>query len=298
MVVFRKVGNLVNGTVGEVAKIGVKLVSKAVSNKNENVGQYIGEVGNTIIDASKGAIDNVAQFSDGAIRSGYGFLSKDEYHKQLGLYDLKDSLTKTIKGIGSSLKYVMKSTGITINAIWNNDRQQIAEGLKNLGKIAAVTTFAVGVIDVIDGADIVGAEGIETRNDHLLGIEHPDTGVPFETKTIELPNGDMVGGTFPIFESQFSVVLAEEVYLESDDIHFRIANETLYQSLEQDPSVTVHLGLTQTEGEALSQHETPEGYVWHHHEQPGVLQLIEEDVHQQTGHTGGREIWGGGDTYR
>lgn len=269
-----------------------------MSSKNENVGQYIGEVGNTIIDASKGAIDSVAQFSDGAVRSGYGFLTKDEYQKQLGMFDLKDSTTRTVKGIGSSLKYVVKSTGITVKTLKNNDRQQIVEGLKNLGKVAAVTTFAVGVVDVIDGADIVEVDGIETRNDHLTGGEHPDTGVAFETKTIELPNGDLVEGTFPIFDSPFNVVLAEEVYLESDSTHFRIANETLYQSIEQNTGIAIHLGLTHADMEALAHNETPDGYVWHHHEQPGVLQLVEDDIHQQTGHTGGRELWGGGNSYR
>ena len=41
-----------------------------------------------------------------------------------------------------------------------------------------------------------------------------------------------------------------------------------------------------------------EGYTWHHNEQPGVLQLVDEETHAETGHTGGREILGGGSEYR
>lgn len=298
MVVFRRIGKIVNNTVGEAAKGGVNLVSKAVSSKNQKLGQYIGEVGNTVVDASKGAIDTVTQFSDGAVRSGYGIIKKDEHNKQLGWYDLKDSTGRTVKGIGSSIIYTVKSAGVTVNGIRNNDREQLILGLKNLGKVAAVTTFAVGVIDIVDGPDIVEAEGIETRNDHLAGFEHEVTGVPFETRIIELPSGEVVEGTFPVFDSQFSVVLAEEVYLESDNTHFKIANETLYQSIQQNPSLANDLGLTPADVEALSRNITPTGFDWHHNEQPGVLQLVEEETHQKTGHTGGREIWGGGSAYR
>ncbi|MFJ7825392.1 HNH endonuclease [Psychrobacillus sp. NPDC096623] len=43
---------------------------------------------------------------------------------------------------------------------------------------------------------------------------------------------------------------------------------------------------------------TPAGYDWQHSEDPGVLQLVNVETHQNTGHTGGREIWGGGSGYR
>lgn len=298
MVVFRKLGSIVNNTVGEVAKGGVNAVSKAISSKNEKLGKYIGEVGNSVIDASKGAIDTVTQFSDGAIRSGYGFINKDDYQKQLGFHDLKDSTGRTVKGIGSSIKFTVKSAGVTVIGLKNNDREQLISGLKNLGKVAAVTTFAVGIIDIVDGADIAEAEVIDTRNDHLNGQDHVETGVPFETKIVELPSGEVIEGTFPVFDSQFSVVLAEDVYLDSDNTHFKIANDTLYQSIQQNPYLANELGLSPADIEGLSHNITPDGFDWHHNEQPGVLQLVDEENHQNTGHTGGRELWGGGSEYR
>jgi hypothetical protein len=33
--------------------------------------------------------------------------------------------------------------------------------------------------------------------------------------------------------------------------------------------------------------ETPIGYTWHHNENVGLMQLIEEDVHSSFPHTGG-----------
>jgi len=32
--------------------------------------------------------------------------------------------------------------------------------------------------------------------------------------------------------------------------------------------------------------------VWHHHEKTGRLQLVDKNLHDKTGHTGGKAIWG------
>ncbi|HFC6380824.1 TPA: HNH endonuclease [Neisseria lactamica] len=37
--------------------------------------------------------------------------------------------------------------------------------------------------------------------------------------------------------------------------------------------------------------KTPEGYVWHHHQDLGRMQLVKKDVHDKTGHTGGFSIY-------
>ncbi|WP_436006733.1 HNH endonuclease [Knoellia sp. LjRoot47] len=39
--------------------------------------------------------------------------------------------------------------------------------------------------------------------------------------------------------------------------------------------------------EAAGLARTPAGYTWHHHQDVGLMQLINRDVHRATGHTGG-----------
>lgn len=298
MGVIRGLGKVVNTVAGGAAKSGVNMLSKAVASKNEKLGEYIGEVGNSVIEASKTAVDSVGQFADGTVQGTYGVLKKSDYHKQQGLADIKDSTGRTVKGVGAGIAYTVKSAGLTIHGLKNKDKEQIISGLKNIGKVAAVTTFAVGVVDIIDGTDSTEAKEIETRNDHLNGLEHTETDVPFVEKTVVLPNGAEVTGTFPEFDSKFSVVLVKEVYLESDSAQFHIANETLYQSIQENPDLTGELNLSPSDIQSLANGITPEGYVWHHSDEPGVLQLVDEDIHENTGHTGGRELWGGGSENR
>jgi hypothetical protein len=298
MGVFRSIGKGLGTVGGELIGGGVKLTGKVVGRKSKETGEWIEEVGDSVKAASKIGLDNAGQFMDGMVQGTYGLLKKEDHHKQQGLKDLKDSTSRTLQGIGSTIAYTAKNAGTAFKGFKNGDKKQGLYGLKNLGKVVAVSTLAIGVVDLLDGADVADAEEIDTRNDGLSGYEHPETGVNFIEKTVELPNGELIEGTFPVFDSSFSVEIVEELYLESDSVHFTVANDTLFQAIQEDGNLAVELGLSQEDVQALSNSQTPEGYTWHHHEQPGVLQLVNEDTHDQTGHTGGRTIWGGGSEYR
>jgi len=298
MRVFRNIGKGIGTVGGGLIGGSVKVVGKAVGSKWKGTGEWLEDVGDSVQSASKIALDNAGQFVDGAVQGTYGAIKKDEYYKQKGLNDLKDSTGKTIKGIGSTLKYTANNAGSTYKGFTSGDKEQAIKGLKNLGKVVAVSGLAIGVVDLVDGADIIEAEEIETRNDHLSGYEHPETGVPFVEKTVDLPNGQVVEGTFPVFDETFNVMIAEELYLEGDDVHFEVANDTLYQAIIENPDLANELGFSQAEVQGLANGQTPEGYTWHHNEEPGLLQLVDEESHAQTAHTGGRAIWGGGSENR
>ncbi|WP_353890620.1 HNH endonuclease [Micromonospora sp. WMMA1363] len=91
------------------------------------------------------------------------------------------------------------------------------------------------------------------RNGHLAGGSHPKTGVPFDR------NG------YPDF------------------------------SAWRHPDVPdVRIGLSGNRStdfaranRAAGLDRTPDGYTWHHHQDAGLMQLIERGVHAKTGHTGG-----------
>lgn len=291
MALFRSAGKIIGTVTGEVIGGGVKFIGKKVESK------WVEEVGEGVKNSSYNAFDNAGQFIDGAAHGTYGLITKDEYYKQKGLDDLFDSSGRTLNGIGSTLKYTGQNAGNTFKGIVNQDKGLMVQGVKGLGKVVAVSALAVGVIEFADGVDLVEADEVETRNDHLSGEIHSETGVPFVEKELHLPDGD-IKGVFPVFDSNFSVELSEDVYTASDATHFEIANDTLLNSIHQDPAVAKELGFSTDDIECLERGETPEGYLWHHNEEPGVLQLVDRDIHENTGHSGGRAIWGGGEGNR
>ena len=134
------------------------------------------------------------------------------------------------------------------------------------------------------------------KNESLEGDYHPISGVEFEKKTVELPDGSQVEGVFPNFESKFDAQLDESQYNDSDAKHFKEANSQLKEAVENDPEFREQF--TDDQLEQIEAGDTPEGYVWHHSEEPGTLQLVDTTTHTQTGHTGGRKIWGGGSENR
>lgn len=133
---------------------------------------------------------------------------------------------------------------------------------------------------------------IHTRNESLEGDRHPMTGVKFERKTVEDADGNEVTGVFPEFDSKFDAQLPEDKLQASDKEQFDECNRQLKEAVDNDPDLASQF--TPEQLEQIQNGDTPDGYTWHHNEEKGKMQLVDADTHAQTGHTGGRAIWGGG----
>ena len=95
---------------------------------------------------------------------------------------------------------------------------------------------------------------------------------------------------------RFETRLPEEQYLKRDYQHFKYCNEQLSQDYENGNLNTEQF--TDRQLEQIRNGDKPEGYTWHHHEEPGLMQLVDSEIHSRTPHTGGRSIWGGGSEAR
>jgi hypothetical protein len=110
--------------------------------------------------------------------------------------------------------------------------------------------------------------------------------------TVKYKNG------FPDFSSfsKADMELPKELWFKSDDIQFRKLNKKLYKVAHEDPKVRKQL--SSDDLDYLAKGITPDGFTWHHHQEAGRMQLVPTEIHQKSGHTGGREIWGGGSKNR
>jgi hypothetical protein len=303
-----------------LGKFAGKAAGVVVGGPIQVVGELTGvdlieDIGKGVRKASEFAGDTAGQIADGAVNTVSGILKDDSKQLDRGLGDMGSAVTRTAKGVVVTAKNTLHNGGEVIGGFMDGDNARVKKGAASIVKTVAIGALAVGVIDVMDGGDIAEAEEvpdadesnspnleesirIETTNDHLAGSVHPETGVPFLENTVELTNGQDVTGAFPVFDVDYEVQMDESLYLQSDYVHFSYANQELYDAIQAEPDLADDLGLSQQDVQTLSQGDTPDGFTWHHNEEPGVLQLVDQDTHANTAHTGGRELWGGGGEYR
>lgn len=112
----------------------------------------------------------------------------------------------------------------------------------------------------------------------LAGKTHPVSGVKFDS------NG------FPIFESKYNTKLDPQDYLKSRGTHFDRASKALYNDIMNDSNLRSKF--TEAEIAIFKEGGVPKAYTWHHHQDEGVMQLVDRKIHRQTGYTDGFSIWG------
>jgi len=145
---------------------------------------------------------------------------------------------------------------------------------------------------LIEGATIDedGKIHLKTINESKEGQIGED-GVEYVRKTIEV-NGIEVEGVFPQFESAIDAQLPDELIQTTDSEQAKFANQELKEKVQNDPEFAKQFNDEQLE--QIENGDTPDGYTWHHNEEPGKMQLISTEDHQNNRHTGGKAIWGGG----
>lgn len=96
---------------------------------------------------------------------------------------------------------------------------------------------------------------------------------------------------FPKFKPCYTVKLRRRDYRKTRAQHFYIANKMLYKNVCSSSRIRAKFSKSQIKD--MSHGETPNGYTWHHHQDAGVLELVDSTIHAKTSHIGGYSIWGG-----
>ncbi|KEO84483.1 HNH endonuclease [Tumebacillus flagellatus] len=158
-------------------------------------------------------------------------------------------------------------------------------------------------------ASVEEVKGYESKEEFARVVENTEKYLNEGTRNKSLVNGKYAGKEYkgvefdcigyPIFGpySKFEAKIHPNDFLKNDDYHFAnatkqvsvaIQNGSLDRSLFTDKQLSdIEKGLKKIEG-----------YTWHHHQVEGKLQLVPTEIHFPTKHTGGRAIWGGGESCR
>ncbi|MEC1525654.1 HNH endonuclease [Neobacillus niacini] len=321
MAFLKDTGKVLGEIAGYVTGEPLKYLGKKINS------EYIQEIGKEIKKATENTGSMLGNVAEGTWETSSGIINTDNEKRDAGLNELKKSAATMAKGVGGSLKNTYSNGKDVVTGITTNNRDQLLQGAKGLGKTAAVATLTFGVLDALDIMDFDGVDDkveasmfdqddnlllkldntdygnshepliqLDTRNEALDGGSHSVTGIEFELQSVTLPSGQQVEGVFPEFDSEYTISLPESMYLDSDNTQFSYANQSLDESINQNPNLEHQF--TDDQLKQIDSNTTPDGYVWHHDAEPGKLELVDEKIHAETGHTGGREIWGGGSEYR
>ncbi|WP_051348369.1 HNH endonuclease [Peribacillus kribbensis] len=292
--------------------------------------EFFQEVGTDIQKVSISTGQSIGQLGSGTVSTVKGLLTNNKHVRNEGLKELYAVMERTANGLETMVIHTAQNGKDIVVGVVDRDSRRLLNGTKGIAKTMIVGSVAVGIVDVIDGivehaAEVTETvdsnelffhsihglqenEGlyltddssdeyvIQTVNADIEGDVHDETGVPYEKETIELSNGQLVTGVYPDFQETAAVSIPEDLYLESDYVQFEAANSYLANQLELNPELRGEFSSEQLD--QIRMGETPDGYVWHHHQVPGRLELVPEGIHAHTGHTGGRFIWGGGTEYR
>ena len=118
-----------------------------------------------------------------------------------------------------------------------------------------------------------------------------DNGVLYERRMIEI-NKVKIEGVFPKFESAFDTQLNPNNY--KSKAYAKECNSKLKETIES--NLELRSLFTSEQIKEIKESRTPTGYVWHHNEEPGKMQLVKREDHDRViggaAHTGGNSLWG------
>ncbi|WP_249927470.1 HNH endonuclease, partial [Heyndrickxia sporothermodurans] len=105
---------------------------------------------------------------------------------------------------------------------------------------------------------------------------------------------DVLG--FPIFKGEnlkFTLKLDEEYKVMKDTSQFKECTRILKEAIEKG-QVPRELFTPQQLDQIQKGRARIKGFTWHHHQVPGKMQLVLEDIHGAVNHLGGNKLWGEG----
>ncbi len=275
--------SVVNSKLIESSAKIVKYLDKSIANNVKLGGKILGTVSHIAI----GGFDAGTYKISEEVGKVYDYVLKIEDE-----FDVKKELGETVGTIASAAALSGVSYYLTKTIKDSATFEKIMKALKGDDYVAKPDYF-----DELYRTARLNLEPIKIDcvNEKFVNDKHPETEVPYSKKIIEM-DGRRYEVVTPDFDSTFDLKLPNDQLLSSDKVQFTECNKQLLEAVKTNPELAKQFDEEQLE--QIYNGETPDGFTWHHSEEPGKMQLVDSETHSSTGHTGGRKIWGGGTANR
>jgi hypothetical protein len=186
---------------GFLKKLGVfggTLVGGAIGGTISVVGQVVGsefieEIGEGVFKSTVATGKILGETASGAFDLVDGIITSDKSKIDEGFEDIGGAAMKTVKGIGNGIGNTIKSGGSLIVGALEGDGDKFSESAKSLIKNVAIGTFAIGVIDVLDGGLIDSYDADDVAMDSDVEVHDVK---PHEVSEYYRSDGTPVDGYF------------------------------------------------------------------------------------------------------
>lgn len=95
---------------------------------------------------------------------------------------------------------------------------------------------------------------------------------------------------FPKFKAIVEIKLPRKYWKKDRQTHFYHASKLLYGRISK--SARLAKKFSRKDIASFKRGELPSKYTWHHHQDKGLLQLVDADIHAKVRHNGGFSLWG------
>ena len=224
------------------------------------------------------------------------------------IIDMGDDLINYINDIEPELSIISTGTIDKSNYVMNN-MTKIKRVISRYINIAFSLGFVNDIETIFDfepkkyGGIIARIKSnyqqVCCRREELAGLKHPISGVPYERLIVKYSDGTTKCIVTPRFKTYFTATIPIQLYGEKERTkggQFEECTRQLREAILKDWRLKQQFDEEQID--QIMNLITPRGYTWHHEVYEGKISLVKTDVHKITGHTGGRNLWGGGSSMR
>ena len=253
------------------------------------------------------AATDVAKTADKADGIHDAAKAADTFHDAVKAADAANDVSDALKASDKIIDQAdvvadirKKAEVVSDNADDIADVLKKADDVKDAAKQAENVSTAFKVANDADTAKDISKKAVEyiplkTINQNLEGAKHQETGIEFVRRYLDFSDGTHLTGVFPKFQSAVDIELPPELYKASFSDQKEYLKKALKEMAEDEVGERELKRFFDDDAiKAIKEGVIPEGFTWHHNEQEGLMQLVDESIHAATAHTGGMAVWGAG----
>ena len=184
---LKNLGKDLGKSAGAVLGGSVKKVGKFVDS------DFVQEIGDSVEGSMKNTGNLLGNVADGIAEVGIGIVENDNVRRDKGFSNLGDTTMEVGDQLFIAAGQILENTVNTADGLLERDWDKVKTSGRSLVKVAAVSTIAIGIVEVVDGVDATGTETLATTDTNLDNAQVENYNV-HEVSPHErvLPSGEVI----------------------------------------------------------------------------------------------------------